>query len=259
MISPKCEVSQIFRPSLGRSPYRKLARNHFPAALAKFGGSRYFMEALAAARETRCMKKKRKRRKAKSFAGMKSDPASKREILKAALSLFVRHGPSDPTAREIAAQAGYSNPAIFKYFRTKDKLALYLFKQCYVRVTDELNAAIQLQRPFHDNLKSLLGAYKRIVEEDLDAFLFTTENWRRFRPSLSPELRRRSPGVLLRQVFENGKSEGVVGKDVDIDLLVVAVIGLLSQFARLLYFGEFRGPAENWVASIERMIIKMCG
>ena len=203
--------------------------------------------------------KTRRNGKKNSLIALESDPASKREILKAALSLFVRHGPSDPTAREIAAQAGYSNPAIFKYFRTKDKLALYLFKQCSVRVTDELNGAIQLQRPFRDNLKALLDAYRRIVEEGLDAFLFTTENWRRFRPALSPELRERSPGVLLRQVFENGKSEGVVGQDVDIDLLVVGVIGLLSQFARLLYFGEFRGPAGNWIASMERMIIKMCG
>jgi len=205
------------------------------------------------------MKKTRGRRKEKSFVALGSDPASKREILKAALSLFVRHGPSDPTAREIAAQAGYSNPAIFKYFQTKDKLALYLFKQCYLRVTDELNGAIQLQRPFKENLTALLDAYRRIVEEDLDAFLFTTENLRRYRPSLSAELRERSPGVLLRQVFENGKAEGVVGQDAEIELLVVGVIGLLSQFARLRYFGEFRGPAANWIASIERMIIKMCG
>jgi TetR/AcrR family transcriptional regulator, repressor of fatR-cypB operon len=204
-------------------------------------------------------KKTRRNRKKNSLIALESDPASKREILKAALSLFVRHGPSDPTAREIAAQAGYSNPAIFKYFRTKDKLALYLFKQCSTRVTDELNEAIQLERPFRDNLKALLDAYRRMVEEDLDAFLFTTENWRRFRPALSPELRQRSPGVLLRKVLENGKAEGVVGQDVDIDLIVVGVIGLLSQFARLLYFGEFRGPARDWTPSIERMIIKMCG
>jgi len=202
--------------------------------------------------------KTRRNGKKNSLIAFQSDPASKREILKAALSLFVRHGPSDPTAREIAAQAGYSNPAIFKYFRTKDKLALYLFKQCYLRVTDELNAAIQLERPFKDNLKGLLGAYMRIVEEDLDGFLFTTENWRRFRPSLSPELRERSPGRLLRQVFENGKAEGVVGQDADIELLVGGVIGLLSQFARLHYFGEFREPTRKWVASVERMIIKMC-
>jgi AcrR family transcriptional regulator len=204
------------------------------------------------------MKKTLRRRKVNSFIGLESDPASKREILKAALSLFVRHGPSDPTARQIAAQAGYSNPAIFKYFRTKDKLALYLFKQCYGRVTDELHDSIQLERPFRDNLLALLGAYRRIVEKDLDAFLFATENLRRFRLSLSPELRARSLGGLLRQVFENGKAEGFVGKNADTELLVVGVIGLLSQFARLLYFGEFQEPAGDWIVSMERMIIKMC-
>jgi AcrR family transcriptional regulator len=203
------------------------------------------------------MKTRRKGKKNSLFA-LESDPASKREILKAALSLFVRHGPSDPTAREIAAQAGYSNPAIFKYFRTKDKLALYLFKQCYERVTDELHEAIRLDRPFHKNLQALLGAYRRIVEEDLDAFLYATENSRRFWQSLSPELRERSLGGLLRQVFENGKAEGVVGPDADTELLVAGVVGLLSQFARLLYFGEFQGPAGNWITSMERMIIKMC-
>ena len=204
------------------------------------------------------MNKTLRRRKDNSFVVLESDPASKREILKAALSLFVRHGPSDPTAREIAAQAGYSNPAIFKYFRTKDKLALYLFKQCYERVTDELQEAIQLERPFHDNLQALLGAYRRIVEEDLDAFLYATENTRRFWQSLSPELRQRSLGGLLRQVFENGKAEGVVGREADTELLVAGVVGLLSQFARLLYFGEFQGPAGDWISSMERMIIKMC-
>jgi AcrR family transcriptional regulator len=193
-----------------------------------------------------------------SFVALESDPASKREILRAALSLFVRHGPSDPTAREIAALAGYSNPAIFKYFRTKDKLALYLFKQCYRRVTDELHEAIHLDRPFHENLQALLGTYRRIVEEDLDAFLYATENLRRFWQSLSPELRKRNVNGLLRQVFENGKAEGVVGRDSDTELLVASVVGLLSQFARLLYFGEFQEPAENWIASMERMIIKMC-
>jgi AcrR family transcriptional regulator len=204
------------------------------------------------------MKKTLRRRKVNSIIGLGGDPASKREILKAALSLFVRHGPSGPTAREIAAHAGYSNPAIFKYFRTKDKLALYLFKQCYERVTDELHDSIQLDRPFRDNLAALLDAYKRIVEEDLDAFLFATENVRRFRLSLSPELRARSIGALLRQVFENGKAEGVVGQDADTELLVAGVIGLLSQFARLLYFEEFHGPTGDWIASLERMIIKMC-
>jgi AcrR family transcriptional regulator len=209
-------------------------------------------------RTTMTKRKTHAKRKQNSFIALESDPASKREILKAALALFVRHGPSDPTARQIASHAGYSNPAIFKYFRTKDKLALYLFKQCFQKVTGEVREAIQLDRPFQENLQALLGVYRRIVEEDLDAFLYVTENTRRFWPSLSPEQREQSVGRLLAQVFKNAKAEGVVGQDADAELLVAGVIGLLSQFARFHYFGEFQGPTEKWVASMEKMIIKMC-
>lgn len=202
--------------------------------------------------------KKRRSRKENSYFVLESDPASKREILKAALALFVRYGPSDPTARQIAAHAGYSNPAIFKYFRTKDELAFYLFKQCYERVTGELRNAIQMERPCHENLRALLRIYRRIAEEDLEVLLYATENTRRFWRSLSPELRAQSAGRLLLGVFERGKKEGVIARDTDTELLVAAVIGLLSQFARLRYFGEFQGPMESWIASIERMILKMC-
>jgi AcrR family transcriptional regulator len=213
---------------------------------------------LCRGRRSEYMTRTTRGRKENSFFLLEGDPASKREILKAALALFVRHGPSYPTVREIAAQAGYSNPAIFKYFRTKDKLALYLFRQCYQRVTDEFHEAIGLERPFHENLQALLGAYRRMVEEDLDEFLYVTENTRRFWQSLSPELRSRNLGGLLRQVFEKGKADGVIGQEADTELLVVGVVGLLSQFARMLYFGEFHGPDGNWIASMEQIITKMC-
>ena len=194
--------------------------------------------------------------KENSLVTLDTDPASKREILKSALALFVRHGPSDPTARQIAAHAGYSNPAIFKYFRTKDELALYLFKECYVKVTSRLRETIRFERPLRENLQALLTAYGEIVERDLDALLYATENHRRFQRSLSSELRERSLSRLLLQLFEDGKSEGAVASGMDTRLLVSAVIGLLSQFARARYFGEFPGPAESWVASIEEIIAR---
>jgi TetR/AcrR family transcriptional regulator, repressor of fatR-cypB operon len=208
--------------------------------------------------ETRPLMKPRRSRKENFSFLLESDPASKREILRAALALFVRDGASDPTVRQIAARAGYSNPAIFKYFRTKDELALSVFKQCFERVTGAFHEAIHLDQSFRENLRALLRAYRRIVEEDLDAFLYTTENTRRFRASLSRRLRERSVGRLLAKVLENGKAEGVVGLDSDTGLLVAGVVGLLSQFARLLYFGEIQGPAEKWIVSLERMILRMC-
>jgi AcrR family transcriptional regulator len=201
----------------------------------------------------------RRRARQAPFFIKESDPASKREILKAALTLFVRHGSSDPTIREIAREAGYTNPAMFKFFKTKDDLALYLFKLCYQGVTDEFHQAIRLDRPFHENLPALLQAYSRIADGDLDALLYVTENTRRFWQSLSPRLRQRSIRYLLKCMFEQGKTEGAVARDANTKLLVTGVVGLLSLFARGLYFREFRGPVKNWAPSLEHMIMNMCG
>ena len=193
------------------------------------------------------------------FFVLESDPASKREILKAALFLFVRHGPLYPTIREIAKEAGYTNPAIFKFFKTKDELALYLFRQCYQGVTDEFHQAIRLERPFRENLQALLQAYSRIADEDLDALLYVTENTRRFWQSLSPQLRQRAVRFLLKRMFDQGKAEGAIARDANTKLMVTGVVGLLSLFARGLYFREVRGPAKNWTTPLEQMITKMCG
>ncbi len=193
------------------------------------------------------------------FFIQESDPASKREILKAALTLFVRQGPADPTIREIAREAGYTNPAIFKFFRTKEELALYLFRQCYEGVTNQFHEAIRLDRPFGENLQALLHAYSQIANENLDALLYVTENTRRYWNSLSPRLRRRSMRYLLKRMFEQGIAEGAVERDANIKLLVSGVVGLLSMFARGLYFREFGGPLKNWTTPLEQMILKMCG
>ena len=38
---------------------------------------------------------------------------------------------------------------------------------------------------------------------------------------------------------------------------MAGIVGLLSQFASLRYFGEFQGSARNSIDSVEKMIIKM--
>jgi AcrR family transcriptional regulator len=199
---------------------------------------------------------RRKRRKNPFFV-LEGDPESKREILKAALELFVHHGPSEPTVRQIAARAGYSNPVIFKYFPTKDKLALYLFKQCWQRISDAFRDASLPGRSFREDLEAFLRAYARIMEEDLDAFIYARENIRRFCRFLSPELQQQNLGALLSQIFDKGKMEGGVASDVDIEMLVTGVVGLLSQFASLLYWREFRGSKDDWLHSMKRTIMKM--
>ena len=54
-----------------------------------------------------------------------ADPPSKRMILKEALRLFAQRGIDAVTVRDIGNRAGYTNAALFKFFATKDALALF--------------------------------------------------------------------------------------------------------------------------------------
>ena len=118
------------------------------------------------------------------------DPPSKRSILDAALRLFVRHGLDGTNIRMIAKESGYTNPAMFKFFASKDALALYLFERCYDRLYRAVAAAAR-GGTFRQALARVVDAFLAEMDEDLEA-VFDKFRARPFRPSWSCLSRRRA-------------------------------------------------------------------
>ena len=86
-----------------------------------------------------------------------TDPPSKQELLKAALKLFARDGVRESSIRAVAAEAGFTNPVLFKYFDGKEALALHLFERCYLRLVREAMA----RPPQRRQLSRAAGAARR--------------------------------------------------------------------------------------------------
>lgn len=185
------------------------------------------------------------------------DPPSKQALLESALDLFVRDGIREASLRAIAANAGFSNPVLFKFFENKDALALYLFERCYERLVAEVERGLATLGPFNVRLRALLTALLDLFDESPDAVLFVTEELRRFWPRMARRLKERTAIGLVRGFFEEGVSAGVVGRDVSVPLLVTAFWGTLSQFCRQMYFHEIRGRAGDHVGALETLISKM--
>lgn len=173
------------------------------------------------------------------------DSPAKREILKAALSLFVRQGLDGTSIRDIAGEAGYSNPAMFKHFAGKDDLARYLFVSCYQQLIYRMFNGMNYNAPFNDNLNLLVKRATDFIDDSLDAFLFVQDNLRHFWPQLGSDLREQSMIGLLRRLLEAGRKQGAVATDVPLELQVSALSGTIAQFARLLYFREIKGNARD--------------
>src|SRR3954470_20339491 len=118
--------------------------------------------------------------KALPFYVEATDPPSKQELLRAALKLFARDGVRESSIRAVAAEAGFSNPVLFKYFESKEALALYLFERCYLRLVRETKIALGAGGGFDARLGRVITRVLELLDESPEAVLFVNEELRRF-------------------------------------------------------------------------------
>ena len=186
------------------------------------------------------------------FLNQADDPAAKREILAAALRRFTRQGIVGTSIRDIAHDSGFTNPALYKHFSSKDDLALRLFQRCYAWMTAELDTALDSADSDEERLDALLRRYLGMLDEQLDAVLYVNENLQRFWPEVPAELRDRTVVTIVREIV----GTGVPGNPQN---WVVAVVGLLSQTARMMHLGGLEGPAIERLDDFRAIVRGMLG
>src|SRR5215470_4309619 len=103
------------------------------------------------------------------------DPPAKREILRAAMKLFSQHGLAATSIRDIADESGYTNPALYKHFSSKEELALHLFEICHQRLWTKCHAAISAGS-FDDKLDGYIGQVLQLVDEHPEAMAFLSDH-----------------------------------------------------------------------------------
>ncbi len=166
------------------------------------------------------------------------DPPSKRQILAQALTLFVRDGLAETSIRAIGDAAGYTNPALYRFFDSKEALALFLFERCYLLVYERVCAATATGS-FRERLAGLVETWLSLTDEHLDAVLFMNETLRDFWPKASAATRRKSLLGHLDGLVRSGQREGAVSPNLDAKLCVALLVGTLGQVARQRFFGAF--------------------
>jgi TetR/AcrR family transcriptional regulator, repressor of fatR-cypB operon len=185
------------------------------------------------------------------------DAPAKQKIVIAALDLFVRDGLCETSVRDIARASGFSNPALFKHFSSKEALAHYLFERCYLELFNLITRAILSGDTFATKQRAVIGAYMTALERDRNAVLYVQDNLRQFWPKMPITLRKHSIVGEVRTLLELGRKEGTVTATVDVGLLTVAWIGTLQQFARAQYFGEFKLPSRVIATTLEDLLTRM--
>ena len=187
------------------------------------------------------------------------EPAAKRKILIAALELFVRDGLCETSIRDIANASGFTNPALFKHFSGKNALAEYLFERCYLELFRLVQDAVRSSKSFQESQRALIRAYLAALDRDPYSVIFVQGWLRHFWPKMPAEVRRHSILGEIRALLASGRSKGAVTKEIDVDLLTTAWVGMLQQFARARYFGEFHQDSNRLAEHLDKLLTKLVG
>ena len=184
-----------------------------------------------------------------------TDPPAKREILRAAMKLFGQHGLAATTIRDIAKQSGYTNPALYKHFVSKEELALYLFETSHRRLWSRCHAAIESAADFDGKLENYIGEILSLLDEHPEAMVFLSENARVLWPKAGADVRRQTMIGLARTLMKSAPRAGKASA-VHPDIAAASLQGTLAELARMIQVGVVRGPALSWKAELVKLFRK---
>ena len=183
------------------------------------------------------------------------DSPGKQAILSASLGMFVRNGIDGTSIRDIATESGYTNPVLFKHFDSKDALAQTLFINAFKWIYGNLPPLTE--EKFLVQMEEILRAYLALLDEDIEVVMFFQENLRRFWPTLSPVQRKHSLLAHMTELINVGVRQNTFPPSNAQRLIVTGILGLLGQFAREFYFGDYGKQAANWLPHVKRLVMGM--
>lgn len=189
-----------------------------------------------------------------SFFLNEGDAEAKRRILNSALTLFLEKGMCETTIRDIADETGFSNPALYKHFKSKDAVALYLFESCYRGLVKETAKILSNYQGFDARLEAYITAYCALLEFDPRPILYVNDNLRHFWPSLTKSAKAKSILTQQHELIRLGQEEQKVDNSLSLEFAVALLGGTLGQTARMAYFKAMRGRPREWTSELTRMI-----
>ena len=162
---------------------------------------------------------------------------SKERILQAAISVFARKGRHGAHMEEIAALAHINKAMIYYFFHSKDDLYFEVLKFVHFETALSLSGltekAIESGQGHEYVLRSFISAliyffsentyYTRILIESMSS---GSEEISRTIKELKSHIPGRSGPERFKEFFEKGKIDGIIRYDVDIDHMIISMIGM---------------------------------
>ncbi len=164
---------------------------------------------------------------------------TKQRIERAALTLFVARGVAETTTREIALAASIAEGTIYRYFPSKEQLAVDMFLRHHRALAEALDEAQAKAATLREKIDAIVRCYCEWADRDWTLFAYHLLNQHSFLiqvPDGAP-----NPVDVVREVIGRAMKSGEIPQR-NADLAAAAAIGTVMQPATYKVYGRFEGP-----------------
>ncbi|OFW97940.1 MAG: hypothetical protein A3D94_04580 [Alphaproteobacteria bacterium RIFCSPHIGHO2_12_FULL_66_14] len=164
---------------------------------------------------------------------------TKARVERAALTLFVARSVAETTTRQIALAASIAEGTIYRYFPSKEQLALDMFLRHHRALAEALDEAHRPHKELRPKIEAIVHRYCDWADQDWTLFAYHLLNQHAFLARVPDDVP--NPVNIAREVIGQAMKAGEIPRR-DIDLAAASAIGVVLQAATYKVYGRFEGP-----------------
>jgi AcrR family transcriptional regulator len=165
--------------------------------------------------------------------------ATQGRLMEAAIRLFSVRGVDAISMRDIAAEVGVSEPAVYRHFHSKAELLRGIFVENYGALGEAMDARQAAAPSFDGKIAAMVGECCRLFDADEALFRFLLLIERGQLPAVPKEVK--TPVNVVRGVIAAAAARGEIPA-IDPELATAAFFGLVTQPAVFLVYGRLGRP-----------------
>jgi AcrR family transcriptional regulator len=164
---------------------------------------------------------------------------TKARVERAALTLFVARGVAETTTREIAMAASIAEGTIYRYFPSKEQLALDLFERHHRALAEALASAHRPIKGLRAKIEAIVRCTCEWADRDWTPFAYHLLTQHLFVGHLPDDTP--NPLTVVREAIGQAMKTGEIPRR-NLDLAAASAMGVVLQVATQKVHGRFTGP-----------------
>lgn len=179
----------------------------------------------------------------------------KAELLRSALNLFAERGYDGVSVRDIAKKAGVSEAALYKHYKGKEDMALYIFRGIVRDYAARISAIKEQPMAAIEKLCQIVNITYDLFEARPAEIRFALLSQYNFWDMVEEEIK---PHFIIRVIFEEGMEAGEIPRQ-EVYFWITVYTGLMLQpLAQFPYFSdvlpEFPVLKEKVIIMVRKLI-----